>query len=245
MATKPTPSDLLESGQQLTRAMLRHWQERGRVIGDQIHAISSWGLGETSLLNKTTLSKLIGGTRSIDVKALLAFDAWNRVVHAWQTKGQDAAVEQFGPYQSWDVRPEWMDAAAWLPLPEDPAAPMELTDFLYVLVGRLPLPYLGSAGLLLSDNRHLSERLSQLLNQALVDSGRTPREAFRILLAGYPVTDTSRRERLRRLILEGETMTRDELREELFAIAEAIRTLKGLPVGSYGPEALQEELLRD
>lgn len=244
MATKPTPSDLLERGRQLSRAMLRHWQERGRVIGAEIHAISSWGLGETSVLTAVALSKILAGTRSVDVKVMLAFDGWNRVVFTWQTQGQDAAVREFGPFTPWGVRPEWMDAAAWLPLPEDPATPLELPDFLDVLVGRLPLPYLGSAALLLTDNRQLSERLSQILNDAIAASGLTPRDAFRVLLAGYPVTDPARQQRLHRLILEGETMTRDELREELFAIAEALRTIRALPVGSYGPEELQAELLQ-
>ena len=224
--------------------MLRHWLERGRVIGTQVAAISSWGLGETSLLSKTTLSKLLAGSRSVDVKALLAFDSWNRVVHVWQTEGQAAAIREFGPYTPWEVRPEWMDAAAWLPLPERPDQPLELEDFLDVLVGRLPLPYLGSAGLLLGDHRRLSERLSQILNQALVATGQTPRDALRTLLTGYPVTDAARQQRLQRVILEGETLSRDDLREELFAIAEALRTIRALPVGSYGPAELEAELLR-
>jgi hypothetical protein len=38
-------------------------------------------------------------------------------------------------------------------------------------------------------------------------------------------------------------LTPDELKEELLAIAEAIRMLRGLPLGEYGPDDLRTELL--
>ncbi len=63
------------------------------------------------------------------------------------------------------------------------------------------------------------------------------------LLAAYPAADEARRERFRGVILGEQQLTRDELQEELLAIAEAVRTLRELPIGSYGPAELLAELL--
>jgi hypothetical protein len=65
----------------------------------------------------------------------------------------------------------------------------------------------------------------------------------RQLLAAYPAADEARRERFQSVILGQVRLTRDELQSELLAIAEAVRVMRGLPLGRYGPAELLAELL--
>ena len=112
-----------------------------------------------------------------------------------------------------------------------------------MLVGRLELPYLGNRLLLPGDQRLTAEHLAELLDRTITAAGLSPMEGIRRLLAAYPTSDDDRRDRFRALLLGETQLTRDELQAELLAIAEAVRVLRGLALGSYGPAELTAELL--
>jgi len=232
----------MEQGARHTRAMLAYWIDRCGLTLGQLQAVANWGLGERPTFDPSFVSRAKKGTMGISIPNLLAFDALNRAIWTWQAKGSDEAWAVFGPPGAWKVEDAWLDRAYWLPLPEDAKLPMELPDFLFVLVGRLDLPYISDRHLLPANPRRTSEQLSQLLNRVIQDAGLLPRDGIRQLLAAYPVADETRRDRFRGVILGEELLTAAELESELMAVAEAIRAVRGLEVGSYGPSELAMEL---
>jgi hypothetical protein len=229
-------------------ALISYWRGRSQLSLNQMVAIAAWALGEAGWLDSAVLSRIENArqTRGASLKNLLAFDAINAAVHLWQTSGKQAALERYGPFSGWGVRDEWLDGAHWLPVPDQPQHPLEFSDLAEVLVGRLTeLPYLGRVVLRDSDDGEvLSARLSDLLNAALAAKGLAPRDATAALLDVYPSRDETRRSRLVALLMGTDQLTRDEIAEEIYALSEALRQLRGLPMGGYGPEDLAAELSR-
>lgn len=238
----------LEDGRRHIAAMLRHWLGRSGLTYVQFRAIADWGLGEPSSLDKGTMARLCNAQtpRGTSIRTLLSLEAANRAIHLWQTQGEQGAWAELGPHQAWKVRAEWMDGASWLPVPPDadegePGQPLALRDFLDVLVGRLDLSYVPSS-LLPGGKSSAAEHLSEVLNTAILAAGWSPREGIRRLLLAYPAEEEERRQRLRAVVLGDRVLTADELEVELYAVAEAIRGVRGLALGSYGPAELQAEL---
>ena len=98
----------------------------------------------------------------------------------------------------------------------------------------------GGQLLVPSDLKATNDKLSLLLNNLVADL--TPRDGIRKLLKAYPVSDESRRNRFRAVILGEVVLTREQLNEELQAISDVIRVLRGQPKSSYGAEQLAREL---
>jgi hypothetical protein len=234
----------LVSGFMAMGALVSYWRGRSELSGSQLSAIAAYGLGQSGWLDSSMVSRIENArqARGCSLKNLLAFDAANQVIHAWQTEGQQAVWARWGPHTVWGVREQWLQEAIWLPVADQPQHPLEFEDFAAVLVGRSELPYLGTVSLGQGDSQAMSDRLSDLLNALLTSTGLGPREALKALLTAYPTKDPDRQSRLMALVMGSGSLSRDELEAELYALAEAIRSLRDLSPGGYGPGDLAREL---
>ena len=232
----------LEQGDHWIREALSYWISRSGLTTRQMATIASWGVGERGTLEHSIISRIINRKISPSIKSMLGMEGCNRAIWLWQTKGEGSWVE-LGPHPVWKIRPQWLDGAIWLPSPDDEKRPLDLADFVNVWVGRLELPYLGNRLRLPGDHRATADQLPKLLDATIVAAGLSPMVGVRQLLAAYPAADEARRERFRSVILGEVQLTRDELQEELLAVAEAVRVMRGLSLGSYGPAELLAELL--
>lgn len=237
----------LLSGFMAMGALVSYWRGRSELSGSQLSTIAAYGLGQNGWLDSSIVSRIENArqTRGCSLKNLLAFDAANQVLWTWQTEGQQAVWARWGPHTVWGVREHWLQEAIWLPVADQPQLPLEFEDFAAVLVGRTELPYLGIATLGQGDSQEMSDRLSDLLNALLTATGLGPREALKALLLAYPTKDPDRQSRLMALVMGSGSLSRDELEAELYALAEAIRSLRDLSPGGYGPGDLARELSAD
>lgn len=253
--TEPTPPPLrglpvpprlatqqLHQGYQQFAALITYWLRRAHLSGAQLPMIAAWALGEQGWLDSSKVSRIRNSrlTRGCSLQNLMAFGAANEAIWLWQTRGKEACWERHGPHTIWGIKDIWMDGAAWLHVPDQPTLPLEFADFAEVLVGLLDLPYLGAAEVPPDDIGALSSKLRDLLAEPL--ASHAPNDRARVLLDAYPSRDANRQSRLIGLVLAGGILTRGELESELFALAEVLRTLRGLPEGSYGPSELTREL---
>ena len=225
-------------------ALISYWRGRSELSGSQLSAIAAWGLGQTGWLDSSMVSRIENArqARGCSLKNLLALDAANQAIWTWQSKGPQAAWARFGPHTVWSVKDQWLQEAIWLPVADEPEHPLEFADFAEVLVGRIELPYLGIVSLGQGDSQAMSERLSDLLNALLTATGLGPREGLKALMTAYPTKDPDRQSRLMALVMGSGSLSRDELEAELYALAEAIRQLRDLAPGGYGPGDLAREL---
>jgi hypothetical protein len=166
----------------------------------------------------------------------------NQALHLADTQGVAAAVQRYGPFTKWGVKESWLDGRRWLPADDDPNQPLLYEDFACVMVGQLQLPYLAGGALPSAPPDRLSVALSDLLNEVMTQRGLNARDGIRELLAAYPTNERSRRSQLQDLILGATSWDRDQIEAELCAVAEALRVMRGLPVGRYGPGHLAQEL---
>lgn len=233
----------LELGSHWGSELVRFWLNRSGRSVRQFEAMANWAMGERAAWNSSAINRVTNRKQGIGLSALVAMEALNSAIHLWHTEGPEEAWGRVGPPGAWDVRPEWLDASIWLPHPEDELKPLDLHDFVDVLVGRLELPYLGPGLLLPADHIRLADHLAALLDRTIEASGQNPLAAVRRLLLAYPINDVGRKDRFRDVLLGQAELTSDELAEELLAIAESIRSLRGLAPGSYGPAELRAELL--
>jgi hypothetical protein len=233
----------LERGAHWLPELLDYWVSRSGRTTRQMASIANWGLGERSPMAHSIINRVVNRKLRVSIPALIGMEACNRAIWLWHTKGQQGAWAELGPHGTWHIKAEWLEESIWLPVPDDETHPLDLSDFVDVLVGRLELPYLGNR-LLLPGQRELGgEHLPALLDRAITAAGLGPMDGVRRLLAAYPAADDDRRERFRGVMLGEVQLTPDELKEELLAIAEAIRMLRGLPLGEYGPDDLRTELM--
>jgi hypothetical protein len=234
-----------ERGVQALGRLVTYWL--APVTHSQLSGILEWGYGEPTGLTAGVLSRIrnMNQQRGAGLKHLDAMAEANRAIWIWHTTGPESAIREFGPYSSCGVRPEWLDAAIWLPKADDEHAPLDLGDFARLLVGRLELPYIGPAVMSPAESTHAIRRMSDLLESLAANHGWGPREAMAQFLEAYPSTDRGRRQLLRDVVLGTAVMSPGELELELAALAEMIRVLRGIKDRSYGPAELRAELLSD
>jgi hypothetical protein len=239
-----TPSARHDAGVRAMSCLLNYWLTHSRLSFEQLISIANWGLGESGMLDKAVLSRLKSGlkARSASYRQIDALSAANRAIWLWQVRGPERAVGLLGPHSSWGVRTEWLDQAKWLPHPDHPTEPLEFADFAEVVSGHLELPYLGPTPLTLPESREASARLAQVLDGICSERGWGPLGVAKLLKA-YPVGDSNRIHKLRRVLLGEHQYSPDELESELLALAEMIRQVRDLEAGTYGPAELQAELL--
>ena len=230
----------IERGVQRLAAAVRYWLAHN-LSQDKLATIVHWAYGETSGFDGGTFSRLSNGTqqRGAGIRHLDALAEANRAIWTWQTRGEAAAIKEFGIHSNHGVKPEWLNETIWLPKPSNGALPLDLGDLANVLVGRLELPYVA-ARLTNRDARLASERLVDLLNELAQERGWKPLEAVQRYLSVYPGGTRVRVARLK-AVLTGETYTQSELEMEMAALAEMIRQVR--EVERFTPAELQAELL--
>jgi hypothetical protein len=236
-----TAAERAERGVQALASLMNYWLAPSSH--DKLAAIIRWGFGESAGLDGGALSRIRNGkqSRGAGIKHLDAFAEANRAIWTWHTSGPAAAIKEFGPHSSWDVKAEWLDEAIWLPRDDDPTQPLDLGDFALLVAGRLDLPYLGEQLLSPGKLTRMNQRLPELLEDIAYEKDWKLRTAVTQFLAAYPSKDPGRVKKLRDLLSGGAELTTTELEGELAALAEMIRAIRGIK--SYTPADLQAELL--
>lgn len=230
-----------EQGRSHLASLVNYWLRKAGLSHEQLARIADWGCGEANCISKSQISHLRNRNvaRGASPRNLDGLAGANRAIWLWQAKGPDAAIKALGPHHSWNVEREWLDRAIWLPAEDEPSQPLDFADFAAIDAGHLKLGYLGQMVLSPSESAEISAKLTDLLN-TLGGSGSAMEQIARIL-AAYPLTDPTRRERLRDLMLGG-TWSREELEQELYALAVLVATLRGVTPASYGAAELHAEL---
>jgi len=241
MKNTTTANERTGRGVQSLAALMNYWL--APVSHDKLAAILRWGYGESTGLDGGALSRIRNGkqTRGAGLRHLDAFGEANRAIHIWHTAGPEAAIKDFGPHSTWEVRAEWLDDAIWLPKPDDDTRPLDLGDLAMLLMDRLELPYLGPQLLSPGKLQRMSQRLCELLDEEAAEQGWGPREATARFTAAYPSRDPLRQRKLRDLVTGAAELTAAELELETAALAEMFRAVRGLR--SFTPADLQAELL--
>ena len=236
----PTASERTARGVQSLAALMNYWL--APVSHDKLAAILRWGYGESTGLDGGALSRIRNAkqNRGAGLRHLDAFAEANRALHVWHTAGPEAAIQEFGPHSSWDVKAEWLDDAIWLPKPDDATQPLDLGDLSKLLMDRLQLDYLGPQLLSPGKLQKMSQRLCEVLDEEAAEQGWGPREATARFAAAYPSRDPARQRMLRDLVTGASELTAAELELETAALAEMFRSIRGLE--SYSPADLQAEL---
>ena len=240
MDHRPTASERTARGVQSLASLMNYWL--APVSHDKLAAILRWGYGESTGLDGGALSRIRNAkqNRGAGLRHLDAFAEANRAIWVWHTAGPDAAIQQFGPHSSWDVKAEWLDDAIWLPKPDDATKPLDLGDLAMLLMDRLQLDYLGPQLLSPGKLQKMSQRLCEVLDDEASEQGWGPREATARFAAAYPSRDPARQRMLRDLVTGATELTATELELETAALAEMFRSIRGLE--SYSPADLQAEL---
>lgn len=232
-----------EAGLSRFALLLNHWLRQSGLSHEQLARLADWAGGERNLIIHSQVSHLRNrkSPRGPSLKNLEGLAAANEAIWRWQTQGEAAAVARYGPFSIWKLTPDLMETATWLPSPQEEGKPLDLVEMVLVLIDdpEMELPYLTKASLSPTDAQALSGRLCRMLNDLV--AGSTPAESLARLLEAYPIKEPHRQDRLRDLLL-GQEWTREELEDELYALAVLVATLRGVAPSSYGPAELHAEL---
>lgn len=239
--TATTATERTARGVQALASLMNHWLAPSSH--DRLAAILRWAYGQSTGLDGGALSRIRNGkqARGAGLRHLDAFAEANRALWLWHSAGPEAAIREFGPHSSWDVKAEWLDDAVWLPKPDDATRPLDLGDFSMLLMDRLELPYLGPQLLSPAKLQRMSQRLAELIEDEAAEQGWGPREAVARFAAAYPCKDPARQRKLRDLVTGAGDLTIAEMELEIPALAEMFRSVREL--AAYPPAELQEELL--
>jgi hypothetical protein len=234
----------MDRGRSDLAQLLTYWLRTSGLAARNLELLTDWAVGERGWLanDKITRIRQAEQQRGAGLRQLVAMGEVNQALHLADTQGVAAAVQRYGPFTKWGVKESWLEGRRWLPADDDPSQPLLYEDFACVMVGQLQLPYLAGGALPSAPPDRLSVALSDLLNAAMTDRGLNARDGIRELLAAYPTNERSRRSQLQDLILGATSWDRDEIEAELCAVAEALRVMRRLPVGGYGPGHLAQEL---
>jgi hypothetical protein len=234
----------MDRGRSALAQLLTYWLRTSGLAARNLELLTDWAVGERGWLgnDKITRIRQAEQQRGAGLRQLVAMGEVNQALHLVDTKGVPAAVARYGPFSGWGVKPEWLEGRRWLPADDDPAQPLLFEDFACVMTGQLQLPYLAGAALPPAPPDRLSVALSDLLNEAMTQRGLNARDGLRELMAAYSAKERGRRSQLQDLILGATSWDRDQIEAELCAVAEALRLMRGLPVGAYGPGHLAQEL---
>jgi hypothetical protein len=247
MAPQPPPrqtlAEQLERGEHWIRETVAYWIAANRCSLREMASIASWGLGERVSFSHSSLSRISNGKLGINLPSLIALEALNRALWLWHAKGPEEARAELGPPSAYNLTDQALDGSIWLAVPDQEQLPLDLNDLCDVWAGRLELPYLGHRLILPAQSPTVTDQLPKLLDATIIAADLSPMAGVRQLLAADPAADEARRERFQAVILGQVQLTRDELQSELLAIAEAVRVMRGLPLGRYGPAELLAELL--
>ena len=234
---KMLPSRRQEQGIVHLADTLNWWLAKAELSAEQLSRISSWALGERSRLMPSNISNLRNAKANRpNLFIAEALAATNEAIWRWQVKGEQDCLAYYGPLSTWGARPEWMNAAVWLHHPEDASDPLCFADFCELFAGMLTLPYVGVS---LSPTENLSPAIAALFKAETEQAGPMAETMIRL---AYPVQDPDRIGLLLDVIAGKRDYGREELEDELTALALTIGKLRGLPEGSLSPEGLRSEL---
>lgn len=238
-------SERMSRGAEAIGSLLGYWLSRSDLAYDPLSRIFNWGLGERSGLQSSVISRIRNGMqpRGAGLAHLDAMAQGNEAIWCWQTAGEQEAIKRYGNYSGWGVKSEWLDRAVWLQRIDDEREPLDLGDLAMVAAGRLELPYISSGTVAPGQAVRLADGLLTLVDGIAMENGWSPREAVRQFMEAYPSQDRGSLQRLRRLVLEEERLSSDEIEREMPALAEMIRRLRG--EREYGPVELKKELLTE
>jgi hypothetical protein len=238
-----TARDRQAAGAQALGALMTYWLSRGGMAHEDLAEICDWGMGERCTLHGAALSRIRNGSqpRGAGLQHLDAMAQGNEAIWTWQTRGEKAAIQQYGPFSGWGVEQETLDRTIWLPRPDDEREPLDLGDLAMVVAGRMVLPYLHAGISSPGQAALMNDGLLAVLDQIAMEREWSPRRALREFAAAYPGGDTARNHRLKLLVMGEVTLNADELEGELAALAEMIRVVRGVEV--FTPADLREELL--
>ncbi|NBS93773.1 MAG: hypothetical protein EBT27_08625 [Betaproteobacteria bacterium] len=234
----------METGRRRLAQLMAYWLRLSGLSARNLELVTDWAVGQSGWLGNDKISRVKGAKqdRGAGIRQLVAMGQLNTALWVCDTQGIQAAVARYGPFSQWGVHEEWLKGCRWLPAGDDPSHPLQFIDFAEVMIGVLELPYLAGIELPPAPPDHLSVALSDILNAAIMARGLTPRDGLRELLEAYPAKQRTRRTQLQDLILGATSWDRDQIEAELCAVAEALRLMRGLPVGGYGPGHLAREL---
>ena len=222
--------------------VLGWWFARGSLSHSRLLGICDWVSGEPSLVGSSQISHLRNASiRNPNWLLVEGICNINLGIHKWQIEGPKACIQDWGPSGKGPDMEKAMEEAIWLPMP-DADVPLQFRDWCDLFTGRLMLSYVDEVIVSPSDGSRLNEELAKLLEEVIEGQGIGFRRGMAELLRAYPVTDDTRRQRLRALILGEATMLGDEIQRELPTIAAAIEIIRELEPGTYGPQQLWREL---
>lgn len=236
------PSRRHDRGRSHMAAVINHWLGLSSLSHDQVAAITDWALRESGYLGSSQLSHLRNA--KVTRPGLMLFEALsalNAAIWRWQSQGEARCIEEYGPFSSHGIQPEWLTDAVWLPHPDHPADPLCFGDFVELFAGYLTLPDVA-VKLSQFDGPDLSRRLSALLLEHWQTAGWGPGEGMAKILEAYPNDDAEARTRLTMLTLGQADWTSEEFEAEIPELAALVERLRSLPTGSYGPPELHAEL---
>jgi hypothetical protein len=222
--------------------VLGWWFARGSLSHSRLLQICEWVSGEAGLIGSSQISHLRNAAiRNPNWLLIEGVCNVNLGIHKWQIEGPKSCFKAYGPFGKGIDGESALNEAIWLPMP-NADVPLQFHDWCNLFTGRLMLSYVDEVIVSPSDSSRLNEELAKLLEEVIEGQGLGFRRGMAELLRAYPVTDDTRRQRLRSLILGESTMLGDEIQQELASIAAAIEIIRELEPGSYGPQQLWREL---
>lgn len=226
-------------------SVLNWWMARSNYSHAQIGAIADWALAQDGWLISSQISHLRNNhVRQPSFTNLEALGAANEVLALWHTAGPREVFHKHGPFSDPVLSEELLDRGQWLKHPVT-EAPLDFAGFCELFVGRIKLRQVSTMDFMDHDAKRLSEELGLLLDELASTSGLSPREAIAQVLIHYPCDDRRRCDRLKAVMLGTEVYTPQQVRDEMLTLCELVRTFRGLPEGTYGPEELLAELTKN
>lgn len=225
--------------------VVNYWLARSNLSTRQLSRIADWGLDERGWLHDAKLSQIRRNMfiRALPMRYLDALGAANEAIWLWQCRGEAAAVSKLGPPPKDRVDPEWLTSAIWLPHPEFPTEPLSPADWFDLACGHLELPCVSSPILSPNEGPLITAEIRALLLSLVATE--SSRDQVRHLLRVYPVTDQERKDRLTSVLIGAVSYSKEQAEQELYALAEVVRALRGLTSLQYGPAELYSELSQD
>lgn len=222
--------------------VLAYWLGRSGLSYAQLAALADWATGERSIMATSQITHLRHARLSnVNWRLIEALTESNLACWRWHTHGPDACFSRYGPFGSSILTASIMDAATWLPSPDEPGEPLNFAEWCELFAGRIELLYIGTTvEITPREAPLLNQELAQFLNDQLASLNLSPRDAMQALLEGYRVPDDRRRQRLQNLILGTETIPTADLQDDLPRIAAAVAALRG--VSNYTERELYAEL---
>lgn len=225
------------------KALLNYWLARSDWTHNAMAALADWAYGEASPLQSTVISRCRNANqpRGAGLAHLDTMSELNQALWCWHELGAAKAIQRYGLFSSWGIEQQWLDDGVWLPKAGNLNEPLDLGDLAMLLAGRLELPYIAPWQVSPGEASKACPAVAPLLDLIARERGWGPGEAIRRFAEEYPSTDKKRHKRLRELLSGQKPLASSELEQEMAALAEMVRRVRGM--AAYGPGEFLQELL--